>query len=111
MPQYRRTFVPGGTIFLTLVTYRHTPFFSKAENVARLRAAVAKTIAEQPFEIIAAVVLPEHLHFLWKLPPHDSGYSQWVSQLKVLFTRSLRGKRTLPDTVSASRRKHREHDV
>lgn len=72
---------------------------------------IAKTIAVQPFEIMAAVVLPEHIHFLWKLPPDDSGYSQRVSRLKVLFTRSLRGRGAAIETVSASRRKHRESDV
>jgi putative transposase len=111
MSQYRRIFVPGGTIFLTLVTYQRTPFFAEVENIIRLRVAVAKTIAEQPFKIIAAVVLPEHIHFLWTLPTDDSRYSQRVSRLKVLFTRSLRGRRALPETVSASRRKHRESDV
>ena len=31
--------------------------------------------------------------------------------MKILFTRSLRGRRSLPQNVSASRRKHRESDV
>jgi len=111
MPEYRRVFAPGGTIFLTLITYRRPPLFSESENVARLRVAVAKTIAEQPFELMAAAILPERMHFLWQLPTDDSGYSQRVSRLKVLFTRSLRGRRALPETVSVSRRKHRESDV
>jgi putative transposase len=111
MSDYRRAIVPGGTFFLTLVTYRRTPLFSESENVFRLRVAVAQMLTERPFEIIGAVVLPEHIHFLWRLPPNDSDYSQRVSRLKVLFTRSLRGYRALPQTVSASRHKHRESDV
>jgi putative transposase len=111
MSDYRRAIVPGGTFFLTLVTYRRTPLFSESENVFRLRVAVAQMLTERPFEIIGAVVLPEHIHFLWRLPPNDSDYSQRVSRLKVLFTRSLRGYRALPQTVSVSRRKHRESDV
>ncbi|MGK7873231.1 MAG: transposase [Xenococcaceae cyanobacterium] len=55
--------------------------------------------------------LEVQIHFLWTLPPDDSAYSQRVSRLKILFTRSLRGKRSLPGNISASRRKHRESDV
>jgi putative transposase len=61
MPEYRRAYVPGGTFFLTLVTYHRTPLFSQPENIARLRAALAKTRTERPFEITGAVVLPDHL--------------------------------------------------
>lgn len=111
MPEYRRFYVPGGTFFLTLVTYKRIPLFSESENISRLRSAIAKTRIERPFEITGAVVLPDHIHFLWTLPPGDSDYSQRVSRLKILFTRSLRGRRTLPQNVSASRRKHRESDV
>ncbi|MGB5969561.1 MAG: transposase [Spirulinaceae cyanobacterium] len=111
MPKYRRAYLPGGTFFLTLVTYQRTPLFSQPENIQLLRAALAKTRSEKPFEIIGVVVLPDHLHFLWTLPPGDIAYSNRVSRLKVLFTRSLRGKKYFPQNVSASRRKQRESDV
>jgi REP element-mobilizing transposase RayT len=92
MPEYRRSHALGGTFFLTLVTYRRAPLFSEPENVSRLRAAIVKTRTEKPFEITGAAVLPDHIHFLWTLPPGDSDYSQRVSRLKILFTRSpLRG--------------------
>lgn len=111
MSQYRRSYVPGGTFFLTLVTYRRIPLFSDVGNISLLRKAMGKIRIEKPFEITAAVVLPDHLHFIWTLPEDDSNYSQRVSRLKVLFTRSLRGKRSLALDVSPSRRKHRESDV
>jgi putative transposase len=111
MSQYRRYYIPGGTYFFTLVTYQRNPLFSEPENVSLLRAAITQTRKERPFEITASVVLHEHLHFLWTLPPDDADYSQRISRFKVLFTRSLRGKRSLPVNVSASRRRHRESDV
>ena len=111
MSQYRRSYVPGGIFFLTLVTYRRIPLFSDVENISLLRKVMAKMQTEKPFDITAAVVLPDHLHFIWTLPKDDSNYSQRVSRFKVLFTRSLRGKRSLPVDVSPSRRKHRESDV
>jgi putative transposase len=111
MSQYRRSYVLGGVFFLTLVTYRRTPLFSDVENIFLLRKAMAKMRTEKPFDITAAVVLPDHLHFIWSLPANDSNYSQRVSRFKVLFTRSLRGKGALSVDVSSSRRKHRESDI
>jgi putative transposase len=111
MSQYRRSYVPGGVFFLTLVTYQRIPIFSEVENISLLRKAIAKMRNEKPFDITAAVVLPDHLHFIWSLPPDDSNYSQRVSRLKVLFTRSLLRKRSLSVEISPSRRKHRESNV
>jgi putative transposase len=68
-------------------------------------------MAEKPFAIDAAVILPEHIHFLWTLPPDDPDYSYRVGRMKVLFTRALRGANNLPEDVCESRRKHRESDV
>jgi putative transposase len=111
MSNYRRVFIPGGTFFFTLVTYNRQPIFSNPENVSRLRCAIAQVKAEMPFDIVGAVVLPDHLHFIWKLPTGDRNYSKRVGRLKVLFTQSLRGERALPQNVSISRRKHRESNV
>lgn len=111
MPQYRRLYQPGATVFITLVTYNRYPYFSSPENVSKLRHAVATVKAEMPFEITGAVVLPNHIHFLWILPPNDTAYSKRVGRLKVLFTQSLHGKNRLPNSVSISRQKHRESNV
>lgn len=101
----------GGTFFLTLVTYNRIPLFSNPENVRHLRCAVAAIKSEMPFEVVGAVVLPEHIHFLWTLPCGDYAYAKRVGRLKVLVTQSLRGKQSLPQNVSLSRSKHRESDV
>jgi putative transposase len=111
MSQYRRIYTPGGTIFLTLVTYNRTPLFANPQNIAYLRSAVAAIRSEMPFEITAAVILPDHLHFLWTLSPNDCNYSKRVGRLKVRFTHLLRGKQASPHDISLSRRKHRESDV
>jgi putative transposase len=111
MANYRRLHVPGGTVFLTLVTFERVPLFADPANVLRLRQAVATIKQELPFEFEAAVVLPDHVHFLWTLPQGDADYSKRVCRLKVEFTQSLRGVHALPTTVCASRRKHRESDV
>ena len=111
MPEYRRLYLANATVFLTLVTYKRQPIFNNPKNISRLRKATAQVLREKPFDIIGAVVLPDHIHFLWTLPLEDNNYSQRVSGLKVLFTWSLRGRGNKPQNISPSRRKHRESDV
>jgi putative transposase len=111
MPEYRRSNIPGGSVFLTIVTYEQEKLFLIPENIDNLREACSIIMREKLFTIDAAVILPEHIHFLWTLPPDDRDYSYRVGRMKVLFTRALRGANNLPDDVCESRRKHRESDV
>ncbi len=111
MSNYRRVYVPGGTFFFTLVTYNCQPYFANSENIAKLRQAIATVKQEMPFNITGAVILPDHIHFLWTLPMLDTNYSKRIGRLKVVFTKAFRGKTSLPDNVSISRQKHRESDV
>jgi putative transposase len=111
MPDYRRAYTPGEAIFLTLVTFNRRQIFAKPDNVKHLRKAIATVKAEMPFDITAAVVLPDHIHFMLTLPQEDDNYSKRVGRLKVLLTRSLKGKRALPQNVCISRQRQRESDV
>ena len=111
MPQYRRFHQAGGTFFLTLVTYNRKPYFTDPEKIIKLRQAIRTVKLEMPFEIMGAVILPEHLHFLWKLPPNDTAYSKRVGRLKVLFTRSLKSENDFTESLSKSRQKHRESNI
>ena len=111
MPNYRRLYIPGGTYFFTIVTYCRRPLFKYAHNIDLLRIAIAKVKTERPFKIIAAVISPDHIHFIWQLPPDDSNYSQRISRLKVLFTRAYKSRNPSNLEISASRHRHRESDV
>jgi putative transposase len=112
VPEYRRARIPGSTVFLTIVTYQRQKLFLDPYNVELLRKACKQMMVERPLKIEAAVILPEHIHFMWRLPPDDVDYSYRVGRMKALFTRSLRCKKIARSTnISASRRKHRESNV
>ncbi len=108
MSNYRRYFVPGGTYIFTLVTYQRRPRFANAANITCLRESIAIVQKEMPFEFLAAVILPDHLHFLWTLPAGDTDYSKRLGRIKALFTKSLSHERI---SDSPSRQKHREGEV
>ena len=111
MPDYRRWYVPGGTYFFTLVTYRRHPLFQSAVAREILGQVLREIRAEQPFEVVAIVLLWDHLHTIWALPPGDCDYSTRWRKLKGRFTRRWlqAGGRELP--VSASRRSRGERGI
>ncbi|MDO9014639.1 MAG: transposase [Polynucleobacter sp.] len=54
-----------------------------------LRSAVRMTRQERPFKIDAWVVLPDHMHCVWILPPGDDDYSNRWKAIKIRFVRVL----------------------
>ncbi len=69
MPNYRRAYVEGRTYFFTVVTYNRNKILCTEDNQKNLEASINETCEEHPFVIDAWVLLPDHVHFIWKLPP------------------------------------------
>jgi REP-associated tyrosine transposase len=88
MPNYRRAFVPGGCWFFTvnLLDRRRTLL---VDHIETLREAIAATRESHPFTIDAFVVLPDHLHAIWSLPPDDSDFSTRWRLIKNRFAKAL----------------------
>src|SRR6201996_668884 len=88
MPNYRRAFIRGGCWFFTVnLLDRHRTLL--VDHIADLREAVAATRQRFPFEIDAFVVLPDHLHAIWQLPPDDPDFSTRWRLIKSRFAKAL----------------------
>ena len=111
MPTYRRAHEPGGTFFFTLVTENRARFLCGDQARQLLRAALAEAKRRWPFRIDAIVLLPDHLHAIWTLPPEDADFSTRWSFMKGQFTRAwlAAGGREAP--TSASRKRNRRRGV
>ncbi len=105
MPDYRRNYVPGGTYFFTVVTAGRRPVFASATAVALLRDAVRGQQRIRPFRIMAAVVLPDHLHMIWVLPAGDSDYSIRWSAIKAAFTKAWLESGGIEGPITSSNRR------
>lgn len=88
MPNYIRAIDPGGTFFFTLVTERRRPILATKLGRACLSAAMRATFAERPVIVEAMVLLPDHLHVVWTLPPGDSDYSTRCGLIKRRFVKA-----------------------
>src|SRR5262245_57645568 len=88
MSDYRRAFVPGGCWFFTVnLLDRRNALLT--EQIEILRSAVAATRQSHPFAVDAFVVLPDHLHAIWKLPQGDADFSVRWRLIKTRFVRAL----------------------
>ena len=102
--QYRRAFTPGGSFFFTLVTQGRKLIFANAETVEVLRNAFRSVRQSRPFEIDAMVVMPDHLHCIWTLPPGDADFSTRWRLIKTWFTKHCDPVlRPAPSTIRKSK--------
>jgi putative transposase len=111
MSWYRRWRTPGGLYFFTVVTHQLRPILVCEPGRPLLREALDATVVERPFEIVAIVLLPDHLHTLWRLPPGDAGYSTRWRLIKSRFARSLLGAGYKEPPRCTSRKRRAEHAI
>jgi len=90
MSNYRRNRVEGGCYFFTVNLCDRRSDMLVAE-IDSLRGAVRAARARHPFHIDAWVVLPDHMHCLWPLPPGDRDFPGRWRTIKALFSRSVPG--------------------
>ena len=90
MSNFRRARVAGGVYFFTVVTHRRMRLFDDTVRVNVLRSAFRRVMCERPFEVDAMVVLPDHLHCIWRLPDGDDDYSGRWRWIKTTVTRRIR---------------------
>jgi putative transposase len=111
MPEYRRLFVPAGTIFFTVVTHNRRPFL--IDELARdcLHHAIDTVRMRRPFTIDAIVLLPDHLHTIWTLPDGDQAYPVRWKRIKEHFTTLYLKRGGKEGLRSLSRLKRQERGI
>ena len=106
MSNYRRNFVTGGCYFFTVnLANRKSSFL--IDYIDSLREAFRYTQNRHLFTIDAIVVMPEHLHAIWTLPPGDQNYATRWRLIKTVFSRSLPGS----EFISNSRKEKGERGI
>lgn len=88
MPNYRRVFISGGTWFFT-VNLLERDRTLLVDRIRDLRLAVYRVKRRHPFRIEAMVVLPDHLHAIWTLPPGESNFPLRWRLIRSAFSRSV----------------------
>ena len=116
MQSYRRNLIPGGTYFFTVNLLDRSSRLL-VDEIATLRASVAVARDRLPFRINAWVVLPDHMHCIWTLPPDDADYPSRWRMIKARFSRRMSdhapvsASRTSKGELGIWQRRYWEHTV
>ena len=106
MRTYIRSHSTGGVYFFTVNLAQRGQNDLLVRHVDELRQAFRYTKQRHPLIIEAIVVLPEHLHCIWRLPEDDDYPLRW-RLIKSHFSRSIeKGER-----VSDSRLRKKERGL
>ena len=82
MSNYRRARDAGACYFFTLVSNQRHSVLTDAPLRAALRSAIERVRLHHPFVIEGWVLLPDHLHCVWRMPQGDADFSLRWSMIK-----------------------------
>jgi putative transposase len=89
MTDYRHNRVPGATFFFT-VRLLDRDGSLLTEHISAFGEAMRQARGQRPFHIDAWVVLPDHAHAIWTLPPGDHDCASRWRAVKIAFSKALR---------------------
>jgi putative transposase len=105
MRTFKRIWNLGGCYFFTVNLASRENNNLLIDNIDCLREALLHVKAEHPFQIDAMVVLPEHLHCIWTLPPGDDRFDTRWYLIKSRFSRHIaKGERISPSRMRKGER-------
>jgi putative transposase len=107
MTEYRRFQHPGATWFFTVNLAERKNNRLLVDRVDELKMAFADVKRLHPFEIDAAVILPDHLHCIWTLPEGGSDFSSHWGLIKANFSSQM----PKCERISVSRQKRGERGL
>jgi putative transposase len=82
MPNYRRLYLPSQAVFITSTTFRRKHIFSIPQNVDILLYTIQNVQHIHPFEMLAYVIMPDHVHLLIQTPDDTPNYSPVIHSIK-----------------------------
>jgi REP element-mobilizing transposase RayT len=96
----------GGTFFFT-VNLANRSSDTLMRYADEFRSVVHKAKQAHPFSIVAMVVLPDHLHTIWRLPEGDNDYPMRWSLIKAGFSRRIpAGEKIAPRQTGKARTRY-----
>lgn len=88
MVSYRRDYTPGAAYFFTL-TLKNRRADYLTTNINALKQAYYSVKQKYNFSTKAFVILPDHIHLLWKMQQDESNYSTPIRLIKTKFSNAL----------------------
>ncbi|MES1191361.1 MAG: transposase [Steroidobacter sp.] len=107
MRTYKRAWIPGGCYFFTVnLAERHNNTLL-IDHIDSFREVFRHVQVRHPFKTDAIVVLPDHLHCIWTLPPGDNRFDMRWYLIKSRFSHLIKRN----ERVSSSRLRKGERGI
>lgn len=111
MTDYRRNRVPGQTYFFT-VRLLDTAGSLLTEHINAFGEAIRHARGKKPFHVDAWVVLHNHAHAIWTLPPGDYDCASRWRAVKIAFSKAVRKSRPVHARSAVIWQRHfQEHPI
>lgn len=81
MPNYRRYYLSGYAVFITVVTFNRDSWLRTPTSVELLLASMRKVKGIYPYGHLAHVILPDHFHWMFT-PLNTENFSRIVATVK-----------------------------
>ncbi len=107
MRTYTRSRIPGASYFFTVNLAQRRGNDLLIREITGLREAFRRVQQDHPFRIEAIVVLPDHLHCIWRLPADDSDFPMRWRLIKARFSRTI----ISDERISTSRMRKGERGI
>jgi len=91
MRTYLRNRTPGGVYFFTVNLAQRNGNTLLTENIGALHEAFRCVLKDHPVAVEAMVVLPDHLHCLWRMPEGDHAHGMRWPMIKARFSMTVAG--------------------
>jgi putative transposase len=88
MVQYRRNHDINGLYFFT-ITLKNRNSTLLTDHIDLLRKSFQRVQTENIYQTKAIVILPDHIHAIWKMPDGEKNYSLRWRKIKSYFTHSV----------------------
>lgn len=111
MPNYRRAKIKGATDFFTAVTCRRLLILCDKLVRDAVREGIINTRKINPFTIDAWVLLPDHLHCIWTLPPNDANFGVRWAMIKRHVTKTCASVLYQDELMTEPKRKRKESTI
>ncbi len=81
MPNYRRYYLSGYAVFITVVTFNRDSWLRMATSIELLLASMRKVKGIYSYRHLAHVILPDHFHWMFT-PLNTENFSRIVAVVK-----------------------------
>lgn len=111
MINYRPNRVPGQSYFFT-VRLNDPASSLLTEHINAFGEAIRQARGKKPFHVDAWVVLHDHAHAIWTLPPGDNDCASRWRAVKIAFSKSVRKSRPVQARGAVIWQRHfKEHPI